>query len=268
MTGHFHKMHGLGNDFVVLDARHAPVEMSARRAKAMADRRLGMGCDQLIVLEASTDRDAAMTIWNSDGSLAEACGNAFRAVALLIGDAVLATSGGDVTIAAEGGVATVDLQAPRFGWDEIPLAYPMDTAKMPVAWDDLSDPAAVNVGNPHAVFFVPDNTAIDIETLGPQVETDALFPDRINVNVATVFGPNALTLRTWERGAGLTLACGTGACATAVAAIRSKRVTSPVSVTMTGGTVEIDWAEGRGIRMTGPATHVYSGEFGWDAFPL
>lgn len=268
MTGRFHKMHGLGNDFVVLDARETPVPMSARRAKAMADRRLGIGCDQLIVLEASADRDAAMTIWNADGSRAEACGNAFRAVALLIGDAVLATAGGEVTIAATDGVATVDLQAPKFGWDEIPLAYAMDTAKMPVAWGALADPMAVNVGNPHVVFFVPDATAINAETLGPQVETDALFPDRINVNIASVSGPNALALRTWERGAGLTLACGTGACATAVAAIRSKRVSSPVSVAMTGGTVTIDWAEGRGIRMTGPATHVYSGEFDWDAFPL
>ncbi|MEP6785894.1 MAG: diaminopimelate epimerase [Sphingomonadales bacterium] len=268
MNGRFHKMHGLGNDFVVLDARAEPVAMSARRARAMADRRTGIGCDQLIVLDASPDRDAAMTIWNSDGSPAEACGNAFRAVALLMGDAVLATSGGDVTIAAEGGVATVDLQPPRFGWDEIPLAYAVDTTAMPVAWGDLSNPVAVNVGNPHVIFFVADNAAIDIEALGPQVETDALFPDRINVNVATVMGPGGLSLRTWERGAGLTLACGTGACATAVAAIRSKRVSSPVSVTMTGGTVEIDWAEGRGIRMTGPATHVYSGEFDWDAFPL
>lgn len=268
MTGRFHKMHGLGNDFVVLDARAEPITMTAARAKAIADRRMGIGCDQLILLEASSDRDAAMTIWNSDGSPAEACGNAFRAVALLMGDAVLATSGGDVKIAAEGGVATVDLQPPRFGWGEIPLAYAMDTAAMPVAWGELANPAAVNVGNPHVVFFVDDNRAIDIETLGPQVETDALFPDRINVNVATVTGANSLTLRIWERGAGLTLACGTGACATAVAAIRSKRVTSPVSVAMTGGTVEIDWAEGRGIRMTGPATHVYTGEFDWDSFPL
>lgn len=268
MIGRFHKMHGLGNDFVVLDARETPIEMSARRARALADRRLGIGCDQLIVLEASADHDAAMTIWNSDGSPAEACGNAFRAVALLIGDAVLATSGGDVKIAADGGVATVDLQPPRFGWDQIPLAYAMDTAAMPVAWGDLATPAAVNVGNPHVVFFVEDNRTIDMEALGPQVETDALFPERINVNVAMVTGPSALSLRTWERGAGLTLACGTGACATAVAAIRSKRVTSPVNVAMTGGTVIIDWAEGRGIRMTGPATHVYSGEFDWDSFPL
>lgn len=268
MTGRFHKMHGLGNDFVVLDARHTPVEMSARRARAMSDRRLGIGCDQLIVLEPSPMRDATITIWNADGSAAEACGNAFRAVALLIGDAVLATAGGDVTIAATDGVATVDLQAPKFGWDEIPLSYAMDTARMPVAWGELAEPIAVNVGNPHVVFFVPDATAVDAETLGPPVETDALFPDRINVNIASVSGPNALILRTWERGAGLTLACGTGACATAVAAIRSKRVSSPVAVAMTGGTVTIDWAEGQGIRMTGPATHVYSGEFDWDAFPL
>lgn len=268
MAGRFHKMHGLGNDFVVLDARVDPVEMSARRARAMADRRLGIGCDQLIVLGPSPDRDAAMTIWNIDGSPAEACGNAFRAVALLIGDAVLATAGGDVSITATDGVATVDLPAPRFGWDEIPLAYAMDTAKMPVAWGALAEPMAVNVGNPHVVFFVPDATTVDVETLGPQVENDALFPDRINVSIASISGPNALTLHTWERGAGLTLACGTGACATAVAAIRSKRVSSPVRVAMTGGTVTIAWAEGQGIRMTGPATHVYSGEFDWNAFPL
>ena len=267
MDGRFHKMHGLGNDFVVIDARVGGLTMSARRARAIADRRTGIGCDQVIVLEHASDADARMRIWNPDGSEAEACGNAFRAAALMLGEAVLETHGGRVAIAREATCATADLRPPRFGWEEIPLAYALDTTSLPIGWDGLADPAAVNVGNPHIVFFVDDATAVDLEALGPVIENDALFPARINVNVATVTGPSSLSLRTWERGAGLTLACGTGAAATAVAAIRAKRVVAPVTVAMAGGELSIDWSPGDGIRMTGPATHVYSGEIDWDRFP-
>lgn len=266
MTGRFHKMHGLGNDFVVIDARQEEMPMSPQRARAIADRRTGIGCDQLIVLEPSDIAAASMRIWNNDGSEAQACGNALRALAVLIGQASIATKSGIVGIAPDGDGAVVDMGLPRFGWEDVPLAYVMDTTALPVGWEILERPMAVSVGNPHVVFFVDDIDAVDIERLGPLIEADALFPDRINVNVAQVTGPTRLHLRTWERGAGLTRACGTGACATAVAAIRRRLVSGPVEVMMTGGVLTIDWREGEGMQMTGPATHVFTGEADWNRF--
>jgi len=266
MTGRFYKMHGLGNDFVVIDARDGVVSINPARARAIADRRTGIGCDQLILVAPSSTADAAMQIWNNDGSEAEACGNAMRALAVLLGDATLETRGGPVRIARNDAGATVELGAPKFDWQAIPLAYAMDTASMPVAWEGLRAPMAVNVGNPHVVFFVDNLDAVDIERLGPMIETDALFPDRINVNIAQIIGPKAIRLRTWERGAGLTRACGTGACATAVAAIRKRLASGPVEVEMTGGALTIDWHEGSIVRMTGPATHVFTGEAEWTRF--
>ncbi|PZU06174.1 diaminopimelate epimerase [Sphingomonas sp.] len=257
----FHKMHGLGNDFVVIDARQAPVAIDAARARAIADRREGIGCDQLVLIEPSTTVDAKITFFNADGSLAESCGNASRCIAQFLGgESRVETAGGIIELKAEGAGATVDMGAPRFDWDRIPLAYPVDTASLPVAWEELEAPAAVNVGNPHVIFFVEDTDGVALDRLGPIIEHDALFPERVNVNVATVEGPQRLRLRVWERGAGLTRACGTGACATAVAAIRSGRVQSPVTVKLPGGELVIDWAPGGTIRMTGPATHVYEGE--------
>jgi diaminopimelate epimerase len=149
--------------------------------------------------------------------------------------------------------------APRFGWDEIPLAYAMDTAAMPVGWEDLQTPFAVNVGNPHVVFFVDDADSVDLARLGPLIERDPLFPERVNVNVGSKEG-EAIRLRVWERGAGLTLACGTGACATAVAAIKRKLAQSPVEVRLPGGSLTIAWTPGGTIRMSGPAAHVFTGE--------
>ena len=257
----FHKMHGLGNDFVVIDARAEPVAMDAARARAIADRREGIGCDQLILVERSPTHDARMRIWNADGGEVEACGNASRCVALLIGGvSTVETRGGTIRLAANDASATVDMGAPRFGWDEVPLAYPLDTARLPVAWEELADPAALSVGNPHVVFFVEDADAVELDRLGPLVEQDPLFPERVNVGVASVAGRQALRLRVWERGAGLTRACGTGACAAAVAAVRRGLVASPVTVTLPGGPLAIEWAPGSSIRMSGPATHVFSGE--------
>ena len=184
----FVKMHGLGNDFVVLDGRaQALPAMTAALAAALADRRTGIGCDQLIMLEPSDSADLRMRIFNADGGEVEACGNATRAVGLLHGGpARIETLGGTVTASpADGGIA-VDMGAPRFDWDAIPLAYAMDTLAMPVGWDGLDSPVAVNVGNPHVMFFVPDCDAVDLARLGPEIEHDPLFPERVNVNVATV----------------------------------------------------------------------------------
>lgn len=257
----FRKMHGLGNDFVVIDARARAVAMDEARVRAIADRRTGVGCDQLILLEPSGRADLRMRIFNADGGEVGACGNAARCIAMLEGgDCTIETAGGLIRGSAEGAGATVDMGEPRFGWDEIPLAYAMDTAAMPVGWNGLETPAAVNVGNPHIVFFVPDADAVDLARIGPEIERDPLFPERVNVNVASVAG-GGLKLHVWERGAGLTRACGTGACATAVAAIRRGLARSPVEVRLPGGAVTIEWVPGETIRMTGPAAHVFDGEW-------
>jgi diaminopimelate epimerase len=163
-----------------------------------------------------------------------------------------------------GAEVEVSIGKPRFDWNEIPLAYPMDTSALPMAWDALQHPMALNVGNPHVVFFVEDPLDIDLHEMGPRIEHDAAFPERINVNVARVAG-NDIYLKTWERGAGLTLACGTGACATAVAAIKAKRATSPVKVLMPGGSLTISWEPGQPIRMRGAATHVFEGDLDLEA---
>lgn len=259
MRRHFHKMHGLGNDFVIIDGREHPVEIDETLARALCDRQRGVGCDQLILIEPSDVADVRMRIWNDDGGEVESCGNASRCVVALTGAGRIETSGGIVKGGAEGDQIEVVLPEPRFDWADIPLAYPMDTTALPMAWGELGHPFAVNVGNPHLVFLVPDARTIDLESLGPAIENDPAFPDRINVNVAT-FVDNILKLRTFERGAGETLACGTGACATAVAAIAQKVADSPVEVHMSGGRLTIEWRPGGPIRMTGGATHVFEGD--------
>ncbi len=262
----FHKMHGLGNDFVIFDAREQPVEMNETRARAIADRKTGIGCDQLIVVEPSTLADVRMRIFNADGGEVEACGNATRCVALLLGrNGTIETAGGILAGTPGNAEAAIEMGEPRFAWDQIPLAYAMDTQDMPVGWEELQAPSAVNVGNPHVVFFVPDAGAVDLARLGPQIEHDALFPERVNVNVASV-GGKGIDLRVWERGVGLTRACGTGACATAVAAIRKKLVESPVEVRLPGGTLTIEWGPRTPIRMSGPAAHSFTGEIDLGSF--
>ena len=264
----FVKMHGLGNDFVVLDSRADPVPaMDARLAAALADRHTGIGCDQLILIEPSDRADFRMRIFNADGSEVAACGNATRAVGLLHGGpARIETLAGLLETTPDDGAIAVDMGEPRFGWDEIPLAYAMDTLTMPVGWEALENPVAVNVGNPHAIFFVADTDAVDLARLGPLIEQDPLFPERVNVNVATVDSRTAIRLRVWERGAGLTLACGTGACATAVAAMRRGLVDRTVRVTLPGGPLTIAWGTDNRIVMTGPATESFRGSFDAAAF--
>jgi diaminopimelate epimerase len=276
MSQRFHKMHGLGNDFVVFDARpSAPVEpgfvMTGARAKAMANRHTGIGCDQLIVIEPSDVATVRMRIFNNDGSESESCGNATRCVAMYLGGSPsIETLGGILPSIASDGGASVDMGAPRFDWDAVPLAYAMDTAALPLAWDRLAPirpPMAVNVGNPHIVFFVPDTDAVDLGPIGQLIEHDPVFPRRVNVSAATIVSRDHIRLRVSERGTGLTLACGTGACATAVSAIRAGLVDSGVAIEQRGGTLRIDWAPGGSLVMTGPATHVFTGELDLDAFP-
>jgi diaminopimelate epimerase len=260
----FHKMHGVGNDFVIVDAREEAFDVTPSLARAIADRRTGVGCDQLIVLEPSASAELKMRIWNSDGGEVESCGNATRCVVQLTGARSIDSDGGLLKGEDLGAEVEVSIGEPRFGWDEIPLAYPVDTAALPMAWDGLGQPFAVNVGNPHLVFFVPDAREVPLDELGPRIENDPAFPERINVNVAS-YVHDRLKLRTFERGAGETRACGTGACASAVAAIATKRAQSPVKVDMTGGSLTIEWAPGEPIRMRGTATHVFEGELELDA---
>jgi len=259
----FIKMHGLGNDFVVLDARAAQVPaMTNQFARALADRQTGIGCDQLILLEPSQTAEVRMRIFNHDGGEVEACGNATRAVGLLLGQSArIETLGGLLQVDPDASGIAVDMGLPRFEWDQIPLAYPMDTHHMPVAWETLDNPTAVNVGNPHVIFFVADNRTVELDRLGPEIEHDPLFPQRINVNVATVESRERIRLRVWERGVGETRACGTGACATAIGAMRRGLVERAVTVTLTGGDLRIEWTEDGRIRMTGPATESFRGSF-------
>jgi diaminopimelate epimerase len=274
MTGtiHFRKMNGLGNDFVVLDGRPRPLRLDAARIAAIADRNRGVGCDQVIALEASDFADVFMRIWNADGGEVGACGNAARCVAALL---VAERGSPHVTIETESGLlsaivnkhdgsVTVDMGTPRFTWNEIPLKHAVDDTRavaLPAAQRlGLGAAALVNVGNPHCIFFVDDVAAHDLASFGPSLEHDPLFPERANISLAQVTGPDALRLRTWERGAGLTKACGTAACAAAVAAARAGRTGRKVTVTLPGGDLVIDWRAGDDhILMTGPFTLDYQG---------
>jgi diaminopimelate epimerase len=272
----FLKMHGLGNDFVVFDARRERIALDAASAKALADRRFGVGCDQVIVIgEGRNGFDAAMRIYNADGGEVESCGNAARCVARLLmeendGDRVAIDSpGGDLFCTDAGlGSVTVDIGAPRLDWRDIPLARAMDTNHVAFEIDGKAfDGVAVNVGNPHCVLFVDSADAAPIATLGPKIETHALFPARINAEFVTVRDRGRLRMRVWERGAGITSACGTGACASAVAAHRRGLADRKVDVLLDGGALTIEWRKSDGhILMTGPATLSFKGDIDLGAY--
>ena len=264
----FIKMHGLGNDFVVIDGRTQAVEIGAEAARCIADRRRGIGCDQLIVLAAPRNADAQvfMTIRNADGGQSAACGNASRCVAALLmnengtDEAVIETEAGIlIGQGADGGV-TVDMDAPRTAWTEIPLAQDTDTLHLPLEAGPLADAAACSMGNPHATFFVADAEAVDIAAIGPGLEHDPLFTERVNIGFAQVLGPDRLRLRVWERGAGLTAACATGACAAVVNGVRRGLCSRRVTCVLDGGELVVDWREADDhVLMTGPVAVAFTG---------
>jgi diaminopimelate epimerase len=266
----FRKMHGLGNDFVVLDRRADPIRIDAAGARALADRRTGIGCDQILLLEPPRDPSAQvfMRILNPDGSEAEACGNGTRCVAALIGaetgrrTVVIETVAGLLPATIdEAGIATVDMGNPRFDWRDIPLARETDTLHVDLRCGPLADPVCTSIGNPHATFFVDNAEAIDLAAVGPVLEHDALFPERANIGVATVRNRNTIRFRVWERGAGITRACGSGACAAMVAAHRRGLVDERAAVLVDGGSLDIVWP-GRGfVLMSGPAALSFEGTF-------
>jgi diaminopimelate epimerase len=255
----------------VLDARARALALSPEAVRAIADRKEGIGCDQIVALEPSRKADLFMRIWNADGGEVGACGNAARCVAALLAEergvprvSIETESGVIGATVNEDGSVTIDMGAPRFAWNEIPLAKPFDDTNA-IALDPSEDPAlgspsAVNVGNPHCLFFVTDVGAHDLARLGPRLEHHPLFPERANISLVQVLSPTHLKLRTWERGAGLTRACGTGACAAAVAAARRELSGRKVKVSLPGGDLLIEWRTSDGhILMTGPYALDYEG---------
>ncbi|HTO40310.1 MAG TPA: diaminopimelate epimerase [Rhizomicrobium sp.] len=266
----FLKMHGLGNDFAVFDARETALALDPATARAIADRRHGVGCDQVIVIAPATNgADAAMRIFNSDGGEVESCGNAARCVAQLLmaetgGDIIRLETVGGPLVCSEGadGLVTVDMGAPRFDWKDVPLSSQVDTNLFNLAVDGVSvEASAVSVGNPHCVIFVGDAENAPVAEVGPLIEHHPLFPQRANVEFATVVSRKRIRMRVWERGAGITQACGTGACATAVAAARRGLTDRVVDIELDGGILRIEWRESDGhILMTGPAQLAFKGE--------
>ena len=266
----FRKMHGLGNDFVVLDQRRDAVPIGAAAARALADRHTGIGCDQLILIEPPRlpAAHAFMRILNPDGSEAEACGNGSRCVARLIGEETggrlvrLETLAGllEAELLPDGRVA-VDMGPACTGWRDIPLAREMDTRAVDLAAGPLAQPACTNIGNPHATFFVDDAEAIDLARLGPLLEHDKLFPERANIGVAQVRDPEHIRLRMWERGTGVTRACGSGACAALVGAHRRGLTGRHATVALDGGELDILWRGDGHVVMTGPVALAFEGHF-------
>ncbi|MGR3477232.1 MULTISPECIES: diaminopimelate epimerase [unclassified Sulfitobacter] len=258
----FMKMHGLGNDFVVFDARAEAIDVTPAMAQAIGHRQFGVGFDQLAVITQGAG-DAHLTFYNSDGSLSAACGNATRCIARYLMDESgrdslhLTTARGDLAAKdAGGGLTSVNMGHPQLNWDEVPLAREMDTLHLPID----GDPVATGMGNPHCTFFVDDAEAVDLSDLGPRAEHDPLYPERTNVQVAQIVGPDHIRMRVWERGVGVTLASGSSSCATAVAAARRGLTGRAVRIDLDGGTLHIDWRED-GVWMTGPTAHVFSGTF-------
>ena len=259
----FMKMHGLGNDFVVVDERGITPQIDATLVIAIADRHRGVGFDQLAVLSNSPDSDVHLTFWNSDGSTAGACGNATRCIARFLMDEtgrdslILTTDRGTLYAKDAGnGLTSVNMGQPQLNWDEVPLARDVDTLHLPID----GEPTATGMGNPHCTFFVDDAEAIDLAARGAEIEHHPLYPERTNVQFASLAGPDHLRMRVWERGVGITMASGSSSCATAVAAARRGITGRSVRIDLDGGTLNIEWRDD-GVWMTGPTAHVFDGQW-------
>lgn len=258
----FMKMHGLGNDFVIVDARAELVALRPALVEAIAHRHFGVGFDQLAVIEPGKDgADANLVFYNSDGSTSAACGNATRCIARHLmdesGQAELTLTTGRGTLLARdagNGLTAVNMGHPQMDWRDIPLAEETDTLELPIE----GGPTATGMGNPHCTFFVENAEAVPLGQFGPRYETHPLFPERTNVQVAQVIGPDRIRMRVWERGVGVTLASGSSSCATAVAATRRGLTGRAVTIHLDGGTLQVDWRDD-GVWMTGPTMHVFSG---------
>ena len=264
----FIKMHGAGNDFVVLDLRDGAAMPTAKEAVAIADRHRGIGCDQIILIGASKTgiADLGLTFLNSDGSESGACGNGTRCVADLLmrergaDHLALETAAGILDCArGKDGRVTVDMGMARTEWRDIPLSEACDTLHLGIGEGPVRDPVAVGMGNPHAVFFVPEVAAVPIEAIGPKLEHHKLFPQRANIGFAEVRAPDRIRLRVWERGAGLTLACGSGACAALVASVRRGLTGRKATLELDGGALAVEWLANGHVLMTGPTATAFRG---------
>ncbi|CAA7616648.1 diaminopimelate epimerase [Magnetospirillum sp. SS-4] len=269
----FVKMHGLGNDFVVLDARTRALALTPERVRALADRRTGIGCDQLVVIAPAKGQvsDATMLIFNADGSEVSACGNATRCVAWHLmresgaSKVVIETRAGLLDAESRGEhLVAVDMGRPGLDWRDIPLARAVDTLHLGIAAGPLADPVGVSMGNPHAVFFVENAEAVDLAAFGPGLEHHSLFPERANIEAAQVLTPpdaalGRIRMRVWERGSGITMACGTGACATLVAAARRGLSPRKAEIVLDGGLLAIEWLPDDHVLMTGPVATSFAG---------
>ncbi len=263
----FRKMHGLGNDFVVLDARACALDLSEAQVRRISDRHTGVGCDQFIIIRPAKDlaADAFMEIRNCDGAEVEACGNATRCIAKLLTAEIgkhqvtIQTVAGLLTGKASAQGYTVDMGLARTAWNEIPLARECDTLAVPFARSDAPDPVATNIGNPHGTFFFDDAEVVNLATIGPKLEHDPWFPARANIGFASLTAPDTLRLRVWERGVGITMACGSAACAAVVAAARRGLTNRKITIDMDGGRLFMEWLANGHVLMTGPAVEVYQG---------
>ena len=272
MSRPFLKMNGLGNDFVVVEARSAPFAPTPEEVRAIANREGGIGCDQLVSIEPSQTADAKVRFWNADGDEVGACGNASRCVGWLLMEAsgadqaVIETRGGLLTATRAGDkIVSVDMGEPGLDWRQIPLEEEMDTRGVelqvgPIDNPILHTPGCVSMGNPHVVFFVPDVEQAPVTEAGPVIEVHPLFPERVNVGFAQVVDREHIRLRVWERGAGLTKACGTGACAAVVAAARRGLTGRHATIEFEGGELHIEWRDDGHVIMTGPAAVDFAGE--------
>lgn len=268
MTKTFIKMHGLGNDFAIFDGRMEKIHVSAEKIRDLADRRTGIGFDQMVIIDPpqTPGTDAFLRIYNADGGEVGACGNATRCIGkLLIAElgkleVILETKADKLRANMVGDKVSVDMGNVNLEWQKIPLSHLEETNSLSIIMGDLKQPVAVNVGNPHVVFFVDNVDVVPLKTLGPKIEYHPLFPERTNVEVAQVLSPTKIRMRVWERGAGITQACGTGACAVAVAGVRRGLTDRKATIILDGGELEIEWRErDNHVLMTGDAVEVFRG---------
>lgn len=260
----FIKAHGLGNDFVII--QNPSKVLTGDEIKEICDRRLGVGCDQLIILESSTKADVRMKIYNPDASVSGACGNATRCVAKIIADKLakqdisIEVMDRVLTASVNNGMVAVNMGMPEFAWENIPMTQPLESLDADYFYP-LVKPFVVNVGNPHIVFFVKNIDELNLADIGKKIENDKVFPQKINVSFAQIISPSYIKLRVWERGAGLTAACGTAACATAIAYYMQYNINARVRIAFQYGDLFVDIDDDFSIKMTGPAKIVFSGEY-------
>ncbi len=268
----FRKMHGAGNDFIVVDGRAGPLPLTPARIAALSDRHAGIGCDQFITLEPpppGSSADVFMRIHNSDGTEAGACGNATRCIVCLLeaegrrGTHLIQTISGLLPAEIRAGAITVDMGEPHIAWQEIPLSHAADTLFLPIE----GHPTAASMGNPHATLFVPDLATTPVTTLGPALEHHPIFPDRANIGFGQILARDRIRLRVWERGAGLTRACGSGACAALVSAHRRGLTGRAATLELDGGTLHVEWRADNHVLMTGPAVLAFHGTVDLATYP-